>query len=144
MTATAKMAVTALAGALRSLIGRRARPADPEAGSLPRRLLAQGHQDVVLDRILILLARRPGDREPARLFTRRLSCRQIWFCTQDALRPGDPCQLHILLEPERSVSVPGRVVRLEGQGRLRRGLLEIEPDLPEGCTLLSYLDRYRP
>lgn len=92
-----------------------------------------------LDRILILLARRPGRREELQLMTGLMSLREIHFQTREKLEEGQGLHLQVLLEPGVALRVEGLVVECRQVDGEYRGRLDLSCGSGERASLSAYL-----
>lgn len=98
---------------------------------------------VEVDRILIMLGRRPCDPEPVRMMTRQLSPTRAEFRTDSQLRPGDEMKLIILLMPGCTLDMSARVLFCENVNGEWCGELSMQSGYYEREKIRGFLKRFR-
>lgn len=125
---------------LRRLWGfdREAVPLDKPTGSAQ----PTNHDSLVdLDRILILLARPAGTREPIRLMSRQMSLHEATFHSRGDLTAGQDVQVQMLLEPGFSLQVHARVAEAQRVDGECRGRLHFACGPFERGAISAYLSK---
>lgn len=100
------------------------------------------YDDLVdLDRILILLARPAGAREPIRLMSRQMSLHEATFHSRGELTTGQDFQVQMLLEPGFSLQVHARVAEASRVDGECRGRLQFSCGAFERGAISTYLSK---
>ncbi|MEW6277982.1 MAG: hypothetical protein AB1758_05115 [Candidatus Eremiobacterota bacterium] len=93
----------------------------------------------MLGRIQTILARRPGQSDPIRLMTDRMSPRRVPFRTGEDLREGEHLVLSLLLN-HRTLLVPARVDSCVRECGVTLGQLVLHVTEEEMLDVAAYLE----